>query len=63
MNLIVDESELEKFRKIWFEFDPDGTYYIRVSQMLSLINRLIEEDSILITKHDRKFLEGDDAEI
>ena len=61
--MTVDEAELEKFRKIWFEFDQEGSYFIRVSQMLQLIKRLIDEDSVLITKRDRDFLEGDDAEI
>ena len=59
----IDESELLKYRKIWFEFDPDGCFYMKVSRMPELIKRLLEENSVLITKKDREYLQDDEVEI
>ena len=39
---IHSDANMEHFRDVWFEFDPDGTYFINVEDLISLLSNLQE---------------------
>jgi len=48
----INEEQIQTFQRLWLEFDPNGTGFIRIPQFDDLLIRLIEKKSNLLRYPD-----------